>query len=182
MSKIGKRPVEIPDNVSVEIKGNVITVKGPKGTLSWGFHPMMDVSVEDNKIWVKRPNDEKLFRALHGTTRQIIKNMVIGVSEGYRKVLIIEGTGYKASMQGNKLILNVGYSHPVEYIPPEGIRISVQGSNKIIVEGIDKQKVGQVAAEIRRVREPDSYKGKGIRYEDERLRLKPGKSAVGKGG
>lgn len=181
MSKIGKKPVEIPSGVNVEIKGNVITVKGPKGSLIWKFHPMMDVKVEDNKIWVRRPNDEKLFKALHGTTRQIIKNMVVGVSEGYKKVLIIEGTGYKASMQGEKLILNVGYSHPVEYVPPEGVKISVQGNNRIIVEGIDKQKVGQVAAEIRRVREPDPYKGKGIRYEGERIKLKPGKSAVGKG-
>lgn len=141
---------------------------------------MMDVKIQENKVWIKRPNDEKIFKSLHGTTRQIIKNMVVGVTEGYKKALVLEGTGYKANVQGNKLTLNVGYSHPVEYTPPEGVKISVQG-NRIIVEGIDKQKVGQVAAEIRRIREPDPYKGKGIRYEDERLKLKPGKAGVGKG-
>ncbi len=181
MSKVGKKPITIPGGVNVEIKGNTVTVKGPKGTLNYEFHPMMDVKVKENQIWIKRPNDEKIFCSLHGTVRQIINNMVIGVTQGYKKTLIVEGTGYKASMQGNKLILNVGYSHPVEYTPPEGITIKVEGNNKIIVEGIDKQKVGQVAAELRRVREPDSYKGKGLRYEGERIKLKPGKAAAGKG-
>lgn len=181
MSKVGKKPISIPSGVNVEIKENIVTVKGPKGTLNYEFNPMMDVKVEKNQIWVKRPNDEKIFCSLHGTVRQIINNMVIGVTQGYKKTLIVEGTGYKASMQGNKLILNVGYSHPVEYTPPEGITIKVEGNNKIIVEGIDKQKVGQVAAELRKVREPDSYKGKGLRYEDERIKLKPGKAAAGKG-
>ncbi len=181
MSKIGKKPIDIPSGVSVEIKGNTVTIKGPKGTLNYEFHPMMNVKVEENQIWIKRPNDEKIFRSLHGTVRQIINNMVIGITQGYKKTLIVEGTGYKASMQGNKLILNVGYSHPVAYIPPPGIVIKVEGNNKIIVEGIDKQKVGQVAAELRKIREPDSYKGKGLRYEDEKIKLKPGKAAVGKG-
>lgn len=181
MSKIGKIPVDIPPNVNIEIKGNVISVKGPKGVLTFEFHPKIEVKVIDKKIVVERKSDEKLLKALHGTTRQIIKNMIAGVTEGYRKVLIVEGMGYKVNMEGNKLALNVGYSHPVYYTPPQGIKLTVQG-NKIIVEGIDKQKVGQVAAEIRRIKEPDPYKGKGIRYEDEKLRLKPGKAAVTRGG
>lgn len=181
MSKIGKIPVDIPHNVNVEIKGNVISVIGPKGTLTFEFHPKIELKVIDKKIVIERKSDEKFLKALHGTTRQIIKNMIIGVTEGYRKVLIVEGMGYKVNMEGDKLVLNVGYSHPVYYIPPKDIKLSVQG-NKIIVEGIDKQKVGQIAAEIRRIKEPDVYKGKGIRYEDEKLRLKPGKAAVTRGG
>lgn len=181
MSKIGKTPIDIPDNVNVEIKENIISVKGPKGVLTFEFHPKIGVKIVDKKIIVERKSEEKFFKALHGTTRQIIKNMIIGVTEGYKKVLIVEGMGYKVGMEGNKLILNVGYSHPVYYIPPQDIKVSVQG-NKIIVEGIDKQKVGQVAAEIRRIKEPDPYKGKGIRYEDERLKLKPGKAAATRGG
>lgn len=180
MSKIGKTPIDIPDNVNVEINGNIISVKGPKGILHFEFHPKIEVKIIDKKIIVERKNDEKFLKALHGTTRQLIKNMIIGVTEGYRKVLIVEGMGYKVSMEGNKLVLNVGYSHPVYYIPPQDIKVSVQG-NKIIIEGIDKQKVGQVAAEIRRIKEPDPYKGKGIRYEDEKLKLKPGKAAVTRG-
>ncbi len=180
MSKIGKTPIDIPDNVNVEIKENRINVKGPKGNLSFEFHPKIEVKIIDKKIFVERKSDEKLFKALHGTTRQIIKNMIIGVREGYRKVLVVEGMGYKVNMEGNKLVLNVGYSHPVYYVPPQDIKISVK-ENKITVEGIDKQKVGQVAAEIRRIKEPDPYKGKGIRYEDEKLKLKPGKAAVTKG-
>jgi large subunit ribosomal protein L6 len=181
MSKIGKKPIPIPDNVNVELKGNSITVKGPKGVLTWEFHPLMDVKIIDKNIIVQRPNDEKFYKALHGTTRQIINNMIIGVTQGYRKVLLVEGMGYKVSMEGKKLVLNVGYSHPVHYIPPEGVNVKVEG-NKIIVEGIDKQKVGEVAACIRKIKEPDPYKGKGIRYEGERIKLKPGKTAVGKGG
>ncbi|MEO0275256.1 MAG: 50S ribosomal protein L6 [candidate division WOR-3 bacterium] len=181
MSKIGKTPVDIPPNVNIEIKGNVVNVKGPKGTLTFEFHPKIEVKVIDKKIIVERKGDDKFLKALHGTTRQIIKNMIIGVTEGYRKVLVVEGMGYKVNMEGNKLVLNVGYSHPVYYAPPQDIKLTVQG-NKIIVEGIDKQKVGQVAAEIRRIKEPDPYKGKGIRYEDEKLRLKPGKAAATRGG
>jgi len=181
MSKIGRKPIPIPDNVNVEIKGNSITVKGPKGVLTWEFHPLMDVKIIDKNIIIQRPNDEKFYKSLHGTTRQIINNMIIGVTQGYRKVLLVEGMGYKVGMEGKKLVLNVGYSHPVHYIPPEDINLKVEG-NKIIVEGIDKQKVGEVAACIRKIKEPDPYKGKGIRYEDERIKLKPGKTAVGKGG
>ena len=180
MSKIGKTPIDIPDNVNIEINGNIVNVKGPKGNLSFEFHPKIDVKIIDKKIIVERKSDEKFSKSLHGTTRQIIKNMIIGVTQGYRKVLVVEGMGYKVNMEGGKLVLNVGYSHPVYYIPPDGIKITLQG-NKIIVEGIDKQKVGQVAAEIRRIKEPDPYKGKGIRYEDEKLKLKPGKAAVTKG-
>ena len=181
MSKIGKKPIPIPDNVNVEIKGNSITVKGPKGVLTWQFHPLIDVKIVDKNIIVQRMNEEKFYRSLHGTTRQIINNMIIGVTQGYRKVLLVEGMGYKVGMEGKKLVLNVGYSHPVHYIPPEGINIKVEG-NKIIVEGIDKQKVGEVAACIRRIKEPDPYKGKGIRYEDEKIKLKPGKAGAVKGG
>jgi len=181
MSKIGKKPIPIPDNVNVEIKGNSITVKGPKGVLTWEFHPSMNVKIIDKNIIVQRPNDEKFFKALHGTTRQIINNMIIGVTQGYRKVLLVEGMGYKVGMEGKKLVLNVGYSHPVHYVPPEDVNLKVV-ENKIIVEGIDKQKVGEVAACIRKIKEPDPYKGKGIRYEGERIKLKPGKTAVGKGG
>ncbi len=181
MSRIGKLPIDLPQGVEVKIEpGNLVTVKGPKGSLTFKFHPKMEIKVEDNKIIVNRPNDEKFFKALHGTTRAILANMVHGVTKGWQVTLEIKGIGYRAKKKGNVLELNVGYSHSVEYKIPEGIDIELEGDTVIHVKGIDKQKVGQVAAEIRAIRPPDPYKGKGIKYKDEVLKLKPGKAAAGK--
>jgi len=180
MSRIGKKPIDIPSGVEVKIDGNVITVKGPKGSLTTEIHPEMIVKIENNQILVQRPSDERHHKALHGLTRTLIANMVAGVTKGYEKVLEIVGIGYRAQKQGKKLILNVGYSHPVEIEEPAGITIEVPDQNRIVVKGIDKQQVGNFAANIRKVREPDPYLGKGIKYADEVLRLKEGKA--GKGG
>ncbi|RUM57498.1 MAG: 50S ribosomal protein L6 [Persephonella sp.] len=180
MSRIGKMPINIPNGVEVKIEdGNVITVKGPKGQLTKKFHPELDIKVEDNQIKIDRPNDTSFMRAIHGTTRALINNMVKGVSEGFTVELEIYGVGYRANMKGKTLELQLGYSHPVVYEPPEDIQISVEGQTLIKVSGIDKEKVGQVAATIRDFRRPDPYKGKGVRYKGEQLKLKPGKS-VGK--
>ncbi|GAP61896.1 large subunit ribosomal protein L6 [Ardenticatena maritima] len=177
MSRIGRMPVPVPAGVTVDIQGNTITVKGPKGQLSYTFHPDMQVSLEDGRIVVRRPSDERQHRALHGLTRALINNMVVGVSQGYKKDLILEGTGYRADLKGTTLVLNVGYSHPVEIEAPEGITFEVDRSGKSLsVSGIDKQLVGEIAARIRRVRPPEPYKGKGIRYADEVIRRKAGKS------
>lgn len=177
MSRIGRMPVPVPAGVTVDIQGNTITVKGPKGQLSYTFHPDMQVSLEDGRIVIRRPSDERQHRALHGLTRALINNMVVGVSQGYKKDLILEGTGYRAEMKGSTLVLNVGYSHPVEIEAPEGITFEVDRSGKSLsVSGIDKQLVGEIAARIRRVRPPEPYKGKGIRYADEVIRRKAGKS------
>lgn len=180
MSRIGKKPIEIPNGVDIKIDGNVITVKGPKGTLTRELHPDMIVKLEDKQIIVQRPSDERQHKALHGLTRTLIANMVDGVTKGYEKALEIVGVGYRAQKQGKKLIINIGYSHPVEIEEPTGITIEVPDQNKIIVKGIDKQQVGNFAANIRKVREPDPYLGKGIKYVDEVLKLKEGKA--GKGG
>jgi large subunit ribosomal protein L6 len=178
MSRVGKMPVEIPQGVTVEVKpGNHVVVKGPKGTLEYKFDPRLTIKVEDGKVIVERPNDEKQMKALHGTTRALINNMVIGVSKGFEKVLEVKGLGYRAFVKGDTLELHLGFSHPVLYKIPEGIKIEVDRENNIYVRGIDKQKVGQVAAEIRSFRPPDPYKGKGIRYRGERIILKAGKSA-----
>jgi large subunit ribosomal protein L6 len=178
MSRIGKLPVEIPDGVTVEVKpGNNVVVKGPKGTLEFTFNPKLTIKVEGNKVVVERPTDEKQMRALHGTTRALINNMVIGVSKGFEKVLEVKGLGYRAFVKGNTLELHLGFSHPVLYSIPEGISIEVDRENNIFVRGIDKQKVGQVAAEIRSFRPPEPYKGKGIRYRGEKVLMKAGKSA-----
>jgi len=182
MSRIGKKPIEIPKGVQVQYKDGVITVKGPKGTLSFEHHPDMTIKIEKDKIVVERPSDKKFHKALHGTTRQIIANMVEGVSKGFVKELEIVGTGYRARMEGQKLILTVGYSHPVEIVPPEGIKFEVEGQNIIKVHGIDKQLVGEVAAQIRKVRPPEPYKGKGIRYKGEHVRRKAGKAGAKVGG
>ncbi|RUM58556.1 MAG: 50S ribosomal protein L6 [Persephonella sp.] len=180
MSRIGKMPINIPNGVEVKIEdGNVVTVKGPKGQLTKKFHPELDIKVEDNQIKIDRPNDTSFMRAIHGTTRALINNMVKGVSEGFTVELEIYGVGYRANMKGKTLELQLGYSHPVVYEPPEDIQISVEGQTLIKVSGIDKEKVGQVAATIRDFRRPDPYKGKGVRYKGEQLKLKPGKS-VGK--
>ncbi len=178
MSRIGKKPIEIPNGVEVKIEdGNVVTVKGPKGQLTQKFNPELKITVEDNQIKIERPNDSSFMRAIHGTTRALIANMVKGVTEGFTVELEIIGIGYRAAMKGKALEMQLGYSHPVVYEPPEGITISVEGNTNIKVSGIDKQLVGQVAAEIRDFRKPDPYKGKGIRYKGEQLKLKPGKAA-----
>ena len=180
MSRIGRMPINIPNGVEVKIEdGNLITVKGPKGQLTKKFHPELDIKVEDNQIKIERPNDTSFMKAIHGTTRALINNMVKGVSEGFTVELEIFGVGYRANMKGKTLELQLGYSHPVVYEPPEDIQISVEGQTVIKVSGIDKEKVGQVAATIRDFRRPDPYKGKGVRYKGEQLKLKPGKS-VGK--
>ena len=176
MSRIGRMPVAIPAGVTVEIaEGNVVTVKGPKGTLVRELPHEMDIKIEDGHVIVSRPNDLKRMKSLHGLTRTLIHNMTIGVSEGYTKTLEVNGVGYRAAKTGKKLTLNLGYSHPVEMEDPEGIETKVDG-NKIVVSGISKEKVGQYAAEIRDKRRPEPYKGKGIKYADEVIRRKVGKT------
>ena len=176
MSRIGRMPVQIPAGVSVEIAdGNVVTVKGPKGTLSRELAKEMEITMEEGQVVVKRPNDLKRMKSLHGLTRTLIRNMVVGVSDGYTKILEVNGVGYKAAKSGKKLTLNLGYSHPIEMEDPEGIETKVDG-NKITVSGINKEKVGQYAAEIREKRAPEPYKGKGIKYSDEVIRRKVGKA------
>ncbi|WP_025028092.1 50S ribosomal protein L6 [Caldalkalibacillus mannanilyticus] len=176
MSRIGKKPIEIPQGVTVTLDGNKITVKGPKGELSRELHSEIIVKIEENTILVERPSDNKLHRSLHGTTRSIVANMVEGVTNGYTRNLELVGVGYRASKSGANLVLNVGYSHPVEIIPEAGIEIEVPAQTKITVKGIDKERVGAIAANIRSVRLPEPYKGKGIRYEGERVRRKEGKT------
>ena len=177
MSRIGRLPVEIPAGVEVTVaENNVVTVKGPKGTLTESLPVEMDIKVENNQVVVTRPNDLKKMKSLHGLTRTLINNMVIGVTNGYEKVLEVNGVGYRAAKSGNKLTLNLGYSHPVEMTDPEGVETVVEGQNKIIVKGISKEKVGQFAAEIRDKRRPEPYKGKGIKYADDVIRRKVGKT------
>lgn len=177
MSRIGRQPVTVPAGVTVTIAdGNKVTVKGPKGELTKVFASELTIVEKDGKIEVTRPNDLKRIKALHGLTRTLINNMVIGVSEGYQKVLEVNGVGYRAAKQGKKLVLNLGYSHPVEMEDPEGIETIVEGQNKIIVKGISKEDVGQYAAEIRSKRLPEPYKGKGIKYDTEIIRRKVGKT------
>ena len=177
MSRIGRLPVAIPAGVTVEIaENNKVTVKGPKGTLSRELPVEMDIKLEEGKVVVTRPNDLKKMKSLHGLTRTLINNMVVGVSQGYEKVLEINGVGYRAAKSGNKLTLSLGYSHPVEMTDPEGVETVLEGQNKITVKGIDKEKVGQYAAEIRDKRRPEPYKGKGIKYADEVIRRKVGKT------
>ena len=176
MSRIGRLPVAIPAGVEVSIaEGNVVTVKGPKGTLERALSTEMEIKVEDGHVVVARPNDLKKMKSLHGLTRSLIHNMVVGVSEGYSKTLEVNGVGYKAAKQGKKLVLSLGYSHPVEMEDPDGIETKVE-DNKIVVSGISKEKVGQFAAEIRDKRRPEPYKGKGIKYSDEVIRRKVGKT------
>jgi len=177
MSRIGKKPVGIPEKVSVDIKDGIIHVKGPKGELSWNWPDKVKVSVNDGVVSVERSGDTKLEKALHGLARSIISNMVAGVSQGYQKVLDIVGVGYRAQVSGGKIVLSLGYSHPVEFLLPDGIKASVdQKQTQITLTGIDKQQIGQVAASLKSLRLPDAYKGKGIRYSGERLKLKVGKA------
>lgn len=176
MSRIGRKPIAVPSGVDVTLDNAVITVKGPKGSLTRELHKDMKVTVENNEISVVRPSDNKLHRSLHGTTRSVVNNMVAGVTEGFSKSLELVGVGYRASKSGDKIVLNVGYSHPVEITPEAGIEFEVPSNTKIIVKGIDKERVGAYAAKIRSVREPEPYKGKGIKYEGERIIRKEGKA------
>ncbi len=177
MSRIGKMPIAIPAGVTVSVaENNKVTVKGPKGTLERVLHEAMIIKVEGNQITVSRPNDLKQMKSLHGLTRTLINNMIVGVTEGYCKTLEVNGTGYRAAKSGKELTLTIGYSHPVIMIDPEGIETTLDGQNKIFVKGIDKEKVGQYAAEIRSKRGPEPYKGKGIKYETEIIRRKAGKT------
>ena len=176
MSRIGRMPIAIPAGVTVELaENNQVTVKGPKGTLSRVLPSEMEIKVEGSEVTVTRPNDLKKMKSLHGLTRTLIHNMVVGVTDGFTKELEVNGVGYRASKAGQKLTLNLGYSHPVEMEDPEGLESTVDG-NKIIIKGIDKEKVGQYAAEIRDKRRPEPYKGKGIKYADEVIRRKVGKT------
>ncbi len=177
MSRIGRLPIDIPAGAEVKVEANnKVTVKGPKGTLVKELPVEMDIKVENNQVIVSRPNDLKKMKSLHGLTRTLINNMVIGVTEGYKKTLEINGVGYRGQKQGKVLNLSLGYSHPVEMEDPEGIEVTMDGQNIIIVSGIDKEKVGQYAAEIREKRKPEPYKGKGIKYQDEVIRRKVGKT------
>ena len=177
MSRVGRLPVEVPQGVDVTIKGSHVRVKGPKGELQHTFPAAMSIKLEEGQVMVTRPSDERNHRSLHGMTRALINNMVVGVSQGFEKVLEVNGVGYRAELSGKNLVLNVGYSHPVEVTPPEGIIFDVDTrARQIKVQGYDKAVVGQVAADIRKIRPPEPYKGKGIKYLDERIRRKAGKA------
>ena len=181
MSRIGRMPITVPAGVEVTIaEGNVVTVKGPKGTLTKNLHPDMIIEKEGAEITVKRPSDDKAHRSLHGLTRTLLHNMVVGVHETYKKELEINGVGYRAAKEGNKLVMNLGYSHPITVSEEEGITIEVPTPNKIVIVGCDKQQVGQFAAEVREKRPPEPYKGKGIKYVDEVIRRKVGKTGAKK--
>ena len=181
MSRIGRMPISLPSNVEVTVgEGNLVTVKGPKGTLTQKLSEKMTLTREDNVIHVTRPNDEKENRALHGLTRTLLNNMVVGVSEGYKKELEVNGVGYRVAKEGNELVMNLGYSHPVKVAEIEGITIDVPSQNQIVISGPDKQKVGQFAANVREKRPPEPYKGKGIKYADETIRRKVGKTGAKK--
>ena len=179
MSRIGNKTITIPSGTEVTVKeGNEVTVKGPKGTLTRQFHPLIKINVEDGQVKCTRPNEEKHTKQLHGTTRAIINNMIVGVNEGYTKKLGIEGIGYKAELKGKNLNLSLGFSHQIVVPGEEGIKIEVPDPNTIIVSGIDKQRVGEIAALIRSYRKPEPYKGKGVHYEGEHIRRKEGKTAA----
>ena len=181
MSRIGRAPIAIPAGVEVKIEAeNVVTVKGPKGTLTQQFHPNMKIEQQGAEVLVSRPNDAKENRSLHGLTRTLIHNMVVGVTEGYKKELDVNGVGYRVAKEGNKLVMNLGFSHQVTVEEVPGITIEVPGPNKIIIHGCDKQQVGQFAAEVREKRPPEPYKGKGIKYTDEVIRRKAGKTGAKK--
>lgn len=178
MSRIGKQPIPLPKGVEVTIDGNAVAVKGPKGVLKREFSSKMTIVVEDGNLLVKRPSDTPADKSMHGLSRTLLSNMVVGVTDGFQKMLELAGVGYRASKQGNKLVLAVGYSHPVEMDPPEGIDVEVPSPNRVLIKGIDKEKVGAFAANVRAVREPEPYKGKGIKYEGEHIRRKAGKAGA----
>jgi len=176
MSRIGRLPIAIPSGVDVTIDGRQVTVKGPRGSLTRTLHPDMSVSQEDGSLVVTRPTEQKTHKQLHGLTRTLVNNMVVGVTDGYRKGLEITGVGYRAALSGRKLTLNLGYSHPIEIDPPEGISFEVENPTRLAVVGIDKELVGQIAAQVRSTRKPEPYKGKGVRYAGEYIRRKAGKA------
>jgi large subunit ribosomal protein L6 len=176
MSRVGRQPIALSSEVKVEIEGSHVTVRGPRGELSRDLHPDMRLDLEDGELRVTRPSDAPRHRSLHGLTRALVANMVAGVQTGFTKTLEMHGVGYRAQQQGERIVLSVGLSHTVEFSPPDGVVFEVEGTNRIHVRGIDKEKVGQVAAEIRRVRPPEPYKGKGIRYAGEHVRRKAGKA------
>lgn len=178
MSRIGKQPIPVPSGVKVDIKGQNIVVSGSKGNLERMVLPEIEVLMKDQEILVEKRDNSKRTNAFRGLTRSLINNMVVGVDQGFKKILIIDGVGYKANMAGNTLTLNVGFSNPVEFSLPEGIQISVEGNNKIVIESIDKELLGLTAAKIRQIRKPEPYKGKGIRYEDEHIVRKVGKAGA----
>ena len=181
MSRIGNRPITVPNGVEVEIgDGNAVTVKGPKGTLSQNLSPHMSLTRENGSILVQRPDNDRENRSLHGLTRTLLSNMVVGVTDGYKRDLEIQGVGYRAALDGTTLVLSVGFSHPVRMIPPDGVSYALDGNTRLSVLGIDKQLVGEEAARIRRVRPPEPYKGKGIRYAGEQVRRKAGKAGKAK--
>ncbi len=176
MSRIGKKPVTIPNTVKINKSDNIVTVEGPKGKLSEQIHPLVNVEIKDNEVTVVIKDESKKSRSLYGLTRTLINNMVKGVTDGFQKTLVIEGVGYRVAQKGKRLDFSLGYSHPVYVEPPEGIEFAVEGNQKLTVKGVSKQQVGQVAADIRKLRKPEPYKGKGIRYENERIIRKAGKS------
>jgi large subunit ribosomal protein L6 len=177
MSRIGKAPITLPDGVDVKLQDNGVTVQGPKGSLSQEFHPEMEIKIDDGVLTVERPSDSRDHRALHGLTRSLINNMVVGVSDGFTKTLLVEGVGYRAAMEGKTLVLNVGHSHPIRFEPQGHLEYEVEERGKLIrVSEIDKQLVGEIAAQIRKTRPPEPYKGKGIRYQNEYVRRKAGKA------
>ena len=180
LSRIGRKPIPLPSGVTVDVGYGEVTVSGPRGTLIQTYHPDVSVKVEDGEVIVERLTERKFHRSLHGLTRSLIANAVTGVTDGYTRTLELMGVGYRVQATGDGVVLNVGYSHPVEIHPPDGVTMEVEGNNRIHVRGIDKQKVGQLAARVRRVRPPNAYKEKGIRYQGEVLRFKPGKSAARK--
>ena len=177
MSRVGNKPIPVPTGVEVGVDESTVVVKGSRGTLTQSFNPDISISQEGDFLRVARPTDQREHRAFHGLTRALLSNMVIGVSEGYRRSLELVGAGYRVQQSGDNVVLQVGYSHPVEIIPLPGLTLTVEGNNRVHVEGIDKQAVGEMAAQIRRVRRPNAYTGKGIRYAGERVRVKPGKAA-----
>lgn len=176
MSRIGKKPIDIPEGVEINVNGNTVTVKGPKGSLTQSFNAHLSYETKDKEFIVKRPDDEKQSKMIHGTTRALIHNMVVGVSKGFSKSLVIEGIGYAASMQGKNLVLRIGFANPITIVPMDGVEIACKDANNITVTGIDAQKVGQQAAVIRQVRKPEPYHGKGIRYSDEHVELRVSKA------
>ena len=180
LSRIGRKVIPLPSGVNVEVGYGQVTVSGPRGTLTQGYHPDVVVKVDDRQVTVERLSERKFHHALHGLTRSLIANAVIGVTDGYTRTLELMGVGYRVQVAGDGVILSVGYSHPVEIHPPEGVTMEVEGNNRIHVRGIDKQKVGELAARVRKVRPPNAYKEKGIRYQGEVLRFKPGKAAARK--
>ncbi len=178
MSRIGNKPIQLPAGVTVNVdKGNLVTVKGPKGELCFQFNSELEISVGATEVLVKRPNDTKEMKTFHGTTRALLHNMIVGVSEGFKKQLEINGVGYRAQLQGKQLSISAGYSHTVDVAIPDNLKVELPKNTTIIISGIDKQAVGQFAAEIREIRKPEPYKGKGIKYEDEHIRRKEGKTA-----